>query len=730
MASKIRARRSALLSTYGVGGLFPAENASYLILGLHEWDHEKLPPVVEPRLARQLQTRELKSPPATPDDRSSPNVPVVVFPEVLSCPTCGALGTVDQLNASRRDLRCGLCGDRGELMPSRFITACRAGHLQDFPYYEWAHGSFPEKGWQWTPYPTGSSEDAPNTVHVLRLDNRGRSSALSDIVVRCSCGKHRSLDQAFSPQAMVSLPCRGERPWLGREYFEKDCSEQRRTLQRGASNAWFAATTSAISIPPYSGRINEVVRKERDNLVGIPWEEFEAAAANGHHDKFEWVLRKYDPPVSVTDFASHAIEVMFPEAQRVLSEEEFRFEEYKAILEGAVEETDNQFVSEPVAVPVEGGDLLRSVRRVSRLREVMALHGFSRISSPEQLREEGVVDHTAALRPEDDRAAWFPAVELLGEGLFLELDRNRLEEWARAPFARDRKNLLDRNARQAAVRRRLSPDTADVDIVRVAVHTFAHMIIDQLALEAGYPSSALRERLYVGPDMAGVLVYTASSDSAGSLGGVAAMADPNRLGPALEEMQDRLQWCSADPVCIESSGSGSDGANLAACHNCVLLPETSCEVFNVQLDRGALFGTPEQQDAGFLTFAETHPAAHESGPGAGLGGPGSTDPIAGEIPDLVRKTGWEMAWIEFSALRLFIELLVEQDIPLPAIGEEIGKGKWPLDLSWEYDHVAVDSHEDHARDDALWDEGWTVFVVDPDSQEDIAEEVVEQLCRP
>lgn len=91
--------------------------------------------------------------------------------------------------------------------------------------------------------------------------------------------------------------------------------------------------------------------------------------------------------------------------------------------------------------------------------------------------------------------------------------------------------------------------------------------------------------------MAGLLIYTASSDSAGSLGGVAAMAETDQLGNALGEGLVRLSWCSSDPVCIESRGSGSDALNLAACHACVLVPETSCEKNNSFLDRALLFGT-------------------------------------------------------------------------------------------------------------------------------------------
>lgn len=75
------------------------------------------------------------------------------------------------------------------------------------------------------------------------------------------------------------------------------------------------------------------------------------------------------------------------------------------------------------------------------------------------------------------------------------------------------------------------------------------------------------------------------------------MAETERLGSALAEGLQRLSWCSSDPVCIESRGSGADALNLAACHACVLAPETSCEMNNCFLDRALLFGTFEEGHA-------------------------------------------------------------------------------------------------------------------------------------
>ena len=114
----------------------------------------------------------------------------------------------------------------------------------------------------------------------------------------------------------------------------------------------------------------------------------------------------------------------------------------------------------------------------------------------------------------------------------------------------------------------------------------------ELSLDAGYPVASLRERVYSGEGQSGILVYTASADSAGSLGGLSAQSQPDRIWAVVQNAIRRARWCSSDPVCIESTGSGADALNLAACHACVLLPETSCERMNHVLDRATLVGRP------------------------------------------------------------------------------------------------------------------------------------------
>ena len=47
--------------------------------------------------------------------------------------------------------------------------------------------------------------------------------------------------------------------------------------------------------------------------------------------------------------------------------------------------------------------------------------------------------------------------------------------------------------------------------------------------------------------------------------------------------------------------AGADGLSIAACHACLLAPETACEEYNRLLDRAALVGLPSDQSIGFFS---------------------------------------------------------------------------------------------------------------------------------
>lgn len=560
MTTGATARRSQLLSTYGIGGLFPSETTSFMIVGLDDWKEDRAPVVSEPRLARSLRVRELKSPPAG----TARDVPVIRFPQTQVCPECRRIGSLYDLAKDWNVARCGQCKEKALLTPFRLVVACVRGHIDEFPYYRWLHKGFPGAG----------------EKHEMRMEALGKTSSLADLVLNCTCGvPPKSLDGTFGPKAMAEyIKCSGARPWLGADH-KQDCVETPRVLQRGASNVWFPAVRSAISIPPYSEALSKYVDRHwislQDPDAVTPRLLENIAAAS--HGKF-----------SVEKIIAELERRRGAEEEDDVSEDALRRQEFGALLDGREEnDLDSDFVCLPMELDDALPSLITDVRKVTRLREVRALYGFSRLDGVNELGADGLCELS------QNQRHWLPAIEVIGEGVFMAFDRAAIEVWADRPFAQTRRQALQRSSnRQAAEFGR--EVAAKVDIVKVAVHTLAHVLIDQLSLDAGYPAASLRERLFVDDDMAGLLIYTASSDSAGSLGGVASQADPDRFAHALREGLKRLSWCSADPVCVESTASGVDALNLAACHACVLLPETSCELNNTFLDRALLFGTHEK----------------------------------------------------------------------------------------------------------------------------------------
>ena len=180
---------------------------------------------------------------------------------------------------------------------------------------------------------------------------------------------------------------------------------------------------------------------------------------------------------------------------------------------------------------------------------------------------------------------WLPGIIVRGEGIFIQFDDERLEHWEK-----EVKGHFDRFMRRYE---RWPDDKRPSFSARyLFLHTLAHLLMRRLTFECGYGSSSLRERIYCDQGnlerrMNAIVIYTAAGDAEGSLGGLVQQGEPGRFESILRQAVDDGEWCSSDPVCsdIGREGQGPEGVNGAACHNCALVPETSCEEFNKYLDR-------------------------------------------------------------------------------------------------------------------------------------------------
>lgn len=557
-------RRTQLISTYGVGALVAAEEASYMVKGLNDWKVAPDPTLHEPRLEDKLHVDGFYDPPSVGKGH---DIPAVRFPMMYSCPECNRLATHGEFGDSHENV-CPKC--RKGLVPSRFVVACKAGHVDDFPFMFWVHGASAGPG-----------------EHKLALKTLGRSGGLDDLEVSCSCNRRppRTMRGAFAKGALRGFQCSGRRPWLSDS--EHNCTQEPRTLQRGASNVWFPNTDSSISIPPWSEAASDLVNRYWSSLQHVP--EF---ALRG---TLQGMLATNGLATDIEELA--ALIALRKGGGQATQGEDLRQEEYDAILRGAEEKSrDDLFVCTASEPPRDFATWIDIVRRVERLREVRALVGFTRLYP--QADEEQPIE--APLFVRDPR--WRPAIEVRGEGVFFRLNEQRLLIWEQSDVVKRRTSKLRANFSGEMLGRIV--DRNGITPRLLLIHTFAHMLLNQWALDSGYPASSLRERIYSSERMAGFMIYTASSDSAGSLGGVVAQAHPDRLRESLRGTLLRGQWCSADPLCIEADSQGTNNVNLAACHSCVLLPEVSCEQMNCFLDRALVVGSPEEPELGFFADAE------------------------------------------------------------------------------------------------------------------------------
>lgn len=593
-------RRAQMISTYGVGSMVAIGDQSYVVSGLDSWKIDQDSAIYEPRLQHWLKVFGFQLPPAA-SPPSGDGVRVRLFPQMYSCPSCKDLKEFHRFGSPRGKSECGAC--ERQLTPSRFVIACENGHLDDFPYFEWVHKK------------TTRNEESEDRHH-LSLHSTGRTASLQSVVVKCSCGKSASLEGAFGRQALAALGilCRGRRPWLGRDAGQSGCTAVPRTLQRGSSAAWFPVNRSALSIPPWSQSLQQMINKRWTELHGL-LEDGADLKMLGNHIRRSGMLK--GTPFTAED-ALRAVErrIELTNSEGAASGEDIDFEpagdlrreEYKQLCSEVVTvDRREEFECTPPPADAAQPKLreagLDLVRQVKRLREVRALQSFTRVQMPDLLDRGG---RFAAMS--EPSVNWLPAVEVSGEGVFVSLDKTRLAEWEARSGPAGRAERIRSNHTAALRRRAVSTQgatetveiTSPISARYVLLHTLAHALINEWSLESGYPAAALRERLYVAGDMAGVLIYTATSDSAGSLGGVVAQGEYARLRTGLESALARVSWCSQDPPCMESEASGTDSLNLAACYACVLLPETSCETNNTFLDRAMLIGTPDDPATGFF----------------------------------------------------------------------------------------------------------------------------------
>lgn len=597
-------RRSAVLMTYAPGAIMDMRAdggpVSAVSAGLEEWDRSapltgnlKYQKIIERRLCKKLGKKYFRLPPVLEENAKKPGTddpdPAALvgrrFPEWLQCPACETMRPASKWakEAGRAYRYCGACtqkqpgGRKVYAVPVRFATACRAGHLDEFPWNFWLR-------------------HAPGCTKKDELKLTSEGPGLAGLVVRCpECRQKRSLDGAFRKKALAGLKCQAKRPWLRTDDDTCDCSGEAgtyRVVQRGASNLYYPVIESALDIPPWTRRLERVLGDYWDTLADIP-----VLADRIKYIPTSSTLVKILEREKLT---AEELAEKFEQMQQNLDSsnvEDLRPDEYRIFTSGG-SECDEEFETVTEDVPASLRSYFSRIVRVARLREVRVVRGFTRINPP--FDPNGADVAPISVEPLE----WLPAIEVRGEGLFLQFDCDRLAEWETQAGVISRSATVDEMwSAEWDIRNEGMTKPFSASPRRLLIHTFAHSLIRQLTLECGYSSASLRERLYVAEGskgMAGLLIYTATPDADGTLGGLQRRAMPDLLASTVEGAIRSAQWCSSDPLCINGEVAAPESHSLASCHACTMVPETSCELHNRFLDRALLVGTDEVPQLGYF----------------------------------------------------------------------------------------------------------------------------------
>jgi hypothetical protein len=588
-------RPSQIITTFGPGSIVDLQTLSVVVAGVDTWRKSDSQRIQEPRLERNLGVKHFYSaPPAEGDFQQRPGtIPSYLFPryQVCSSAECGTLSEPSEQYFRRHDKRpvflCQLCGGKRPVNPAPFIVACPNGHMDDFPWREFVH--------------RGST----TCKQPMQLKSKGRTGTVRDLVVKCQCDRERSVGDAFGAKKHeVVGACSRKRPWFGPDDIDPSCdhADKAETLQRGATNSWFPLVRSALSIKDAATPIGKLMTEADPDILSEIQDEDDL-------DTYWKILVKKLPGLDAyNESRGEIVEfILKSRGELELDDSDLLLPEWEALRdpEGFSQGERSDFFSQKTEVPERLSDVFASVIQVRKLLEVRALTGFTRIESKGGPFGGGGEDVEVAPISTNANLDWLPAVEVRGEGLFFEFHSERLDTWSKQP------EVLTRvRAMIAASQREDESGTPTEQEVQekarfIVLHSFSHAVMRALALDCGYSGASIRERIYAsveeGKEMSGLLLYTASPDSEGSLGGLIDLGTPERLGGLLQDALRDVTRCSSDPLCASHEPKRHQSTNGAACHACVLVPETSCEAYNSWLDRSLLVPTVANESVAFFT---------------------------------------------------------------------------------------------------------------------------------
>lgn len=616
-------RPSQFFFSYGIGAIIDLPNYSVLVKGFNEDRYRKNETIQEERLLQfcrsyfqdyKHQIRDLKEIPVFREStelEGCQGIDVTIFPKWLQCTTCKELHHLDalgvefvgsQFQKDKQKFVHKTCNSKEKsplMVPVRFCSICENGHLSEFPWLEYVHDT---------------SHGICSTPKLILRDS-GRAGNLNDIHIHCAnCGVSKGILSAFGDEGRKSIGvCSGEHPQVDvKEICTDNTDEKKPRLKKavmvGASNTWFSVVYSSLYLS-LDDKLEELVLKY--------WEDLSKVTSL---DNLRVVQAfTIDKMLGFSDIPLEDIWKAIEKRQNQIANPEKPEKESLAAIDLKKPEWDHfakinpkketsEMIATLTSVPKSYDQYFSKLILFHKIRETKAYLGFTRLESPREFGEgESLIRSRLGKISNQSIPGYIPSLVHYGEGIMLQFRMETILNWLKKSSLEPHLNLFLKA--EAEWKRMLGLD-ADKNIrswkeqaTFLLVHSFSHIWMRQIAMESGYAQASIRERLYVhyseNPSefMAGVLLYTSSSDSDGTLGGLVRLGRPDTLARILDQALEEAKLCSTDPLCSSHSPTGEGTiATLsgAACYACMLAPETSCEYSNKWLDRSVIVPTLEE----------------------------------------------------------------------------------------------------------------------------------------
>ena len=602
--------QSQLIFSFGPGSMVDLPDRSVVVGGLDHWHiGPETKAIIEPRLSYRISSYlqeqgiideavhlPFRSPPVVEDGKKyKRGIISPVFPKWFVCEKPledksnsenslrRQIVRWEDLDANKRRYYYFEDGSKTEVTPIRFVGACDRGHLQDID-------------WKWVIH------KGEFCAEPMWLEDRGTSADPADTRVICGCGKQISLRETFRVGSLGR--CQGQRPWLLDEDPE-GCTESLKLLTRTATHTYFPQVQSVISLPKEEDELTGKIRAIFDDLDKVN-SEADLESAKRFNPRVENTLGDYP-----NDQIFASLQRSRESAVQGLSHSP-KIDEFDVLAIGEQEIGLNNLNSELYARTLPRAEWekeslpesycrkfpeIKNLVAVHRLREVTCLYGFTRFAAAPSSAEGYIEDVPSRVvsAPISKDLTWLPAIEQFGEGLFIHFDEEKIIKWANKREVGERIKLLTEVFNSEEHNLGVLPENPSVYTL---LHSLSHALMAEISLDCGYPASSLKERVYALSGMGGriarcgILIYTSTTGSQGTLGGLVSTAE--RFSRILTRLLDKLKICSNDPICADHEPHGfNDGraTHGAACHGCLLAPETSCEMRNLFLDRSLLVKT-------------------------------------------------------------------------------------------------------------------------------------------